>query len=224
MTETNPQELRQGSGDWLQMRCGKVTASRLSDVMAYGKKGQPLKAREDYMAEIVAEQLTGDVAEHFVSKPMLWGIDNEQDARSAYEVSRETFVDEIGFVPHPTIEMAGASPDGLVGEDGLVEIKCPTTTTHIKTLIRGTADPQYMHQMQWQMACTRRTWCDFVSYDPRMPEPLRLFVARVDRDGEAITAAEEEVRKFLQEVTETIAWIYQASSATNNTHGGETHD
>ena len=198
----------QGSAAWFADRCGKVTASRLADVMAYGKKGQPLKAREDYMAEIIAEQLTGDTAEHFVSKPMLWGIEHEPDARSRYEVERETFVDETGFVPHPTIEMAGASPDGLVGEDGLVEIKCPNTATHIKTLIRRTADPQYMAQMQWQLACTGRKWCDFVSYDPRMPDALQVFIARVERDEDAIAAAEKEVQLFLQEAALTITAIY----------------
>lgn len=194
----------QRTAEWFADRCGKVTASRIVDVTARKRNGEPTIARENYLAEIIAEQLTGDTYEHFVSKPMEWGIEQEPEARSRYEVVRSTFVDEVGFVQHPTIEMAGASPDGLVGDDGLIEIKCPNTATHIKTLIRGEADPQYLPQMQWQMACTGRAWCDFVSFDPRLPDRHQVFIKRVERNDEYISQIEKEVQRFLSEVADTI--------------------
>jgi putative phage-type endonuclease len=199
----------QRTAGWFADRCGKVTASRIADVMACRKDGKPMKARDDYMAEVIAEQLTGDTAEHFVSKAMQWGIEMEPEARSRYEVIRQTFVEEVGFIPHPTIEMAGASPDGLVGDDGLVEIKCPTTATHIKTLIRDAADPQYLPQMQWQLACTGRKWCDFVSFDPRLPDALQVAIYRVERDEKMIAETEEEVRAFLTDAALKIKAIYK---------------
>ena len=199
--------LEQRTAEWHQIRCGKVTASPIANVTALKRDGKPTKAREDYMAEIIAEQLTGDIAEHFVSRPMQWGIEMEPEARSAYELAHDLFTEEIGFVQHPRIEMAGASPDGLVGEDGLVEIKCPNTSTHIKTLIRRAADPQYIPQMQWQMACTGRAWCDFASFDPRMPDDLQLYIARVERDDAIIAEMEAAVEQFLDEVAETIRAI-----------------
>lgn len=199
--------VEQRSAQWFAMRCGKVTASRLSDVMAVRKDGKPTAARRKYLLEIVAEQLTGDVAEHFLSKPMQWGVEMEPEARSAYELARDLFVEEIAFVDHPRIEQAGASPDGLVGVDGLIEIKCPNTDTHLETLLRRDADPQYIPQMQWQMACTGRVWCDFVSYDPRMPDDLELFISRVERDDAMIAEMEAAVEEFLEEVAETIRAI-----------------
>lgn len=197
----------QGSAEWFADRCGKVTASRIADVMGRKRNGEPTVARADYAAEIIAEQLTGDTYEHFVSKPMQWGIEQEPEARSRYEVERSTFVDEVGFVPHPLIEMAGASPDGLVGDDGLIEIKCPNTATHVKTMIRRGHDPQYYPQMQWQMACTGRAWCDFVSFDPRMPDRYQIVIHRVARDDEYIAKVEEEVTRFLEEIADTIKQI-----------------
>lgn len=194
----------QGTAEWFEERCGNVTASRIADVINFKRNGDPSEARRRYMAEIIAERLTGETYEHFVSKPMQWGIDNEPYARAAYEARTGTFVDVVGYVPHPFIERAGASPDGLVDEHGSIEIKCPMTANHIQTLISGTADPQYMPQMQWQMGCDGRAWCDFASFDPRLPEPMDLFIARVDRDPEYIAWLEDAVREFLREADEMI--------------------
>ena len=197
--------MKQGSAEWLQARVGKVTASRVHDVVGRSKRDQkPLQAYHDYLAELVAERLTLQTYEHYVNAAMEWGIEQEEFAATAYEVASGEFVDTIGYVEHPTIDGAGASPDRLVGDDGLVEIKCPTTGTHIKTLLSETIDPKYIAQMQWQMACTGRLWCDFVSYDPRLPEEYRLFIKRVERDDEYIADAEAKVREFLDEVSATV--------------------
>lgn len=194
----------QRSADWFAARCGKVTASRIADLMARTKSGYST-SRANYRAQIVVERLTGTVEPSFCSPAMQHGIDTEAEAREAYQQHMLCTVDELGFADHPTIEMAGASPDGLVGNDGLVEIKCPITATHIDTLLSGTVPDKYHKQMQFQMACTGRTWCDFVSYDPRLPEPMRLFVDRVPRDGDAIAEIEREVTAFLAEVDDTVA-------------------
>ena len=194
----------QRTAEWFAERCGKVTASRVADVMDFKRDGSSSAARDAYLAEIVAERLSGETYEHFVSKPMQWGIDVEPEARGAYEAIERTFVDLVGFVPHPMIANAGASPDGMVGADGLIEIKCPNTSTHIKTLIRGTGDPQYTDQIQWQLACTGRDWCDFVSFDPRIPAPMSLFIARVKRSDERIAELHRGVVRFLAEVDEII--------------------
>lgn len=201
----------QGSAQWFEDRLGNVTASRIADVINFRRDGKPSEARKRYMAEIIAERLTGETYEHFVSKPMQWGIDTEPYARAAYEAKRGVFVDEVGYVPHPVIGRAGASPDGLVGDDGSIEIKCPQTANHIQTLIEGVADPQYMPQMQWQMACDHREWVHFVSYDPRLPAPMDLFIARVDRDPEYIAWLEESVREFLRETDEMIERLKEAA-------------
>jgi putative phage-type endonuclease len=149
----------------------------------------------------VVERMTNTQAESFTNAAMQWGTDQEPFARAAYEVQQNVLVDETGLVDHPTIEMAGASPDGLVGEDGLVEIKCPNTATHIDTLLTQTVPGKYITQMQFQMACTGRQWCDFVSFDPRMPARAQLFVKRVQRDDGFIKEMEQEITKFLAEVT-----------------------
>ena len=156
------------------------------------------------MAELVCERLTGSVGATYSSPAMEWGTAQEPNARAAYEAAGGVLVEEVGFVPHPTIEAAGASPDGLVNDDGLVEIKCPNTATHIETLLSGKVPERYVTQMQWQMACTGRQWCDYVSYDPRLPERMRLFISRVPRNPAAITAMETEVLLFLQELDQKI--------------------
>lgn len=194
----------QGSPEWHSLRLGKVTASRVSDVVAKTKTGVSA-SRVNYMAQLIAERMTGEVGESFSNSAMQWGNEQEPDARLAYEFHSNKAVNQIAFVNHSTIKLTGASPDGLVGEDGLIEIKCPNTSTHIDTLLSGKAPSKYITQMQWQMACTGRRWCDFVSYDPRMPEELRLFVKRVDRDDSLIAELESEVSKFLNEVDEKIA-------------------
>lgn len=195
--------VQQGTDEWHQARLGRVTASRLADVLAKVKSGEAA-IRANYRAELIAERLTGVPAQSFTNAAMEWGTEHEPYARGLYEVTKDVLVDQVGFAVHPTIEQAGASPDGCVGDDGLVEIKCPQTATHIATLLSGVAPSKYIPQMQWQMACTGRKWCDFCSYDPRLSDKLKLFVVRVERDDEKIAEMETEVRKFLAEIEDTI--------------------
>lgn len=205
----------QGSPEWHALRCGKVTASRIADMMAKTKTGWGA-SRANYKAQLVAERLTGIVAESYTTAAMEWGKEKEAEARSAYGFSTNHPVEVIDFVTHPEIAMSGASPDAFVGSDGLVEIKCPNTATHIETLLGGTVPGKYVMQMQWQMACTGRDWCDFASFDPRMPEDMRLFVRRLSRDDEQIAEITKEVRAFLAEIDATVAQLtkmYRAEAA-----------
>jgi putative phage-type endonuclease len=192
-------DIIQGSEEWHAVRLGKVTASRIVDVCARTKNGWGA-SRKNYMAELVVERLTGKRTEGFTNDAMRWGTEHEPEARAAYQFYANTRVSQVGFVPHPRINNTGASPDGLVGTDGLVEIKCPNSATHIETLQGGSLPEKYFLQIQWQLACTGRKWCDFASYDPRFPEAMRLFVDRVERDGAAIIAIEKDVADFLNEL------------------------
>ena len=200
----NTHEVTQGSEAWFAQRLGKVTASRLADVMAKVKSGEAA-SRATYRAELVAERLTGKAAEGFTNAAMKWGTECEPLARAAYEAEYGLLVAETGMVTHPRISMSGASPDGLVSIDGLIEIKCPETKAHIDTILNGEAPAKYVPQMQWQMACTGRAWCDFVSFDPRMPDDMQMFVRRVLRDDDLINEYEVAVAAFLAEVDETVA-------------------
>lgn len=191
-------EVIQGSPEWFSSRCGKVTASRVADILAKTKSG-PSASRTNYMAQLIAERLTGTVEQSFTNAAMQWGTEKEPLARQAYEQENFVGVTEVGFVSHPTIEMAGASPDGLVGEDGLIEIKCPNTATHIDTLLSGDIPSKYKTQMAFQMACTGRAWCDFVSFDPRMPADLQLFICRYSRDDAFIAEMESQIIVFIGE-------------------------
>lgn len=193
------EEIIQGSVEWHQIRLGKVTASRVADVVGKTKTGYGA-GRANYMAELIAERLTGEPAERFTNGAMQWGTDKEPEARDAYSFYRGETVLEVGFVHHPAIEQSGCSPDGLVGEDGLVEIKAPNTSTHLDTLLGQMVPAKYINQMQWQMACTGRQWCDFVSYDPRLPETMRLFIKRMPRDETRIKELETAVAEFLLEM------------------------
>jgi putative phage-type endonuclease len=193
----------QGTEEWFTIRIGKVTASRVADVIAKTKTGYSA-SRDNYMAQLVCERLTGQKGESFTNAAMQHGTETEPLARAAYEALKDVLVDEVGFVPHPTIEMAGASPDGLVGDDGLLEIKCPNTATHIDTLLSQTVPGKYNTQMQFQMACTGRQWCDFVSFDNRLPEELQLFVTRVPRDEVFIRLIESEIVQFIAELDDKI--------------------
>ncbi len=196
-------EIIQGSADWFAQRAGKVTASRVADVVAKTKSG-PSASRATYMAQLIAERLTGTVQDSFTNAAMQWGTATEPEARAAYEFYRNETVTEVGFVPHPTIVQSGASPDGLVGVYGLLEIKCPNTATHLETLLGKMVPAKYVNQMQWQMACTGREWCDFASYDPRLPEHMRLFVKRMPRDDKRIAELETEITGFLAEMADKI--------------------
>jgi putative phage-type endonuclease len=191
--------MEQGSDAWFNIRIGKVTASRVADVLAKTKTGYST-TRDNYMAQLVCERLTGQKGESFTNAAMQHGIETEAYARAAYEARYDVLVDKVGFVSHPTIEMSGASPDGLVGEDGLIEIKCPNTATHIETLLSESVPNKYYTQMQFQIACTGRKWCDFVSFDNRLPTELQMFVKRVPRDDMYIRLIEDEIVKFLAEL------------------------
>lgn len=196
--------LIQGTAEWRSARLGRVTASRVADAVARTKTGWGA-SRANYMAELIAERLTGEPAEGFKSAAMQWGTDHESEALAAYSFRYDTDVAPVGFVPHPSIAMTGASPDGLVLADGLVEVKCPNTSTHIDTLLGDEIAGKYFLQMQWQMACTGRAWCDFISFDPRLPESMRLFVQRVPRDDIKMASLEKDVAGFLSELDERVA-------------------
>ena len=196
--------IEQGTPEWHALRIGKATASRIADIVRTTKTGVSA-TRQRYLGELVAERLTGAKADSFKNADMDWGNEKEAEARNAYSFLRGADVEQIAFVDHPGIKMSGASPDGLVGADGLIEIKCPATHTHIATLLSQTIDADYITQMQWQMACTGRQWCDFVSFDPRMPQDMQFFCKRVARDSDRILALEAEVIAFLASVDETVS-------------------
>jgi hypothetical protein len=196
----------QGSPEWHSHRCGRVTGSRICDVVRKGKGGAPSKMRDTYGGEIIAERLSGVQSSNgFVSPAMQWGSDTEAKGRGTYAFMRDVEPVQIGFAVHPTIDMAGASPDSLIGENGGIEIKCPNTSTHLDTLLGAPIDPDYLKQMQWNMACTARAWWDFVSFDPRLPPAMQLHVHRVHRDDALIRELESAVRQFLCEIDEKIA-------------------
>ena len=195
--------MEQRTSEWHQARLGKVTASRVSDVMA-----KPETATfANYQAQLIAERLSGLPTEGFTSGAMQWGVDQEPHARTAYELVSDHDVSLVGFVDHPDIKMSGASPDGLVGKEGLVEIKCPNTATHIRLLDTDRIEPKYMRQMYWQMACTGASWCDFVSYDPRLSTHLNIKIIRVDRDEKIISDIQESVAKFINQIEEKIKML-----------------
>ena len=203
-------EIIQGSSEWFYQRLGKVTASRVADVIAKTKTGYST-SRDNYMAQLVVERLTNTKAESYTNSAMLHGVQQEPFARAAYEAAQGVLVEEVGFVRHPSIEWAGASPDGLVGGEGegLVEIKCPNTLTMIETLLSQKVPGKYFTQMQFQLACTGRKWCDYVVFDPRMPAKAQLFVKRVDRDDAYIAEIEAEIVKFLAEVDSQVQQLNQ---------------
>lgn len=192
--------IEQRTDEWFAQRLGKVTASRVSDVIAKTKTGYS-SSRMNYAAQLVCERLTGLPQESFSNAAMQWGTEQEPFARAAYEIKSGSFVDECGFIDHPSIHMAGASPDGLIDSDGLVEIKCPNTATHIDYLLGKKPPEKYMPQMAFQLLCAKRVWCDFVSFDPRMPKELQLFVVRFVPEKDYMEMIETEVSTFLQEVS-----------------------
>lgn len=198
------EEITQGSEEWREARRGKVTASRVADIIRKTKTGYST-SRANYMAELIAERLTGNTAESYKSAAMQWGTDHEPKARVAYELMRDCDIQAVGFVLHPTIADAGASPDGLIGDDGLAEFKCPLTATHLDALLGASIPADYITQMQWQMACTNRSWCDWVSFDPRLPPVMQLHIQRVKRDDATITLLEKEVSAFLDQLDDKLA-------------------
>jgi len=208
------EKVEQGTPEWFAARLGNVTASRVADVIAKTKSGYSA-SRENYMAQLICERMTGTVAESYTNAAMAWGTETEPLARAAYESLADVLVDEVGYIAHPTIERAGASPDGLIGLFGLLEIKCPNTATHIDTLISEQVPTKYITQMQWQMSCTGRTWADFVSFDPRLPSGLQMFVKRVEFDAEYVAMLKEEVIKFLAELDAKISKLNERLNHVN---------
>jgi hypothetical protein len=196
--------------EWFEARCGRLTASRVYDATARTKRGEYYAARAAYLVELATERLTGSVAMHYVSPAMQWGTDHEPFARAAYEYLRNAEVLPVGFVQHPELPASGATPDGQAGAV-LVEFKCPTSATHTETLLTGEIDARYIAQIEWQLACC--PWCDacdFVSFDPRFPPELRLWVKRVARDADAIAAREIAVSEFLAELDTLEAQLREA--------------
>jgi putative phage-type endonuclease len=195
-------ECEQNTPEWLNIRCGRVTASRMADVVAKRKSGSivEMACRRDYRMELLCERLTGRTEDHYVSPEMDWGRENEKLARSAYEVVNEVMTDQIGFVLHPNMDFSGASPDSLVGEDGMLEIKCPKTFTHLQWGWAGVVPEEHQAQMMWGMACAEREWADFLSYDPRLPKGLRIFCCRLHRDEKRIAEMEFEAMIFNAEI------------------------
>jgi putative phage-type endonuclease len=189
----------QRSPEWFAARCGSLGASQLADALAKTKSGWGA-SRANLRAKLVVERLTGQQEESFTSAAMQWGVDKEEEARIAYSFLTGRNVVEVGLYKHPTIIGSHASPDGLVDDDGCLEIKCPNSATHIETLKSNQVAHKYLLQMQWQMACADRQWCDFVSFDPRMPDHLMLYIQRVERDNDMLTILEVEVAQFLKEV------------------------
>lgn len=198
--------IEQGTHAWKMLRLGKVTASRIADLTARTKSGWGA-GRANYMADIVCERLTGKATEGFRSSDMDYGNQTEDEARAAYCFFRNAKINEAAFIDHPTIKMAGASPDGLIDVDGLFEVKCPKPATHIATLEGKSIKGVYLKQMQWQMACTGRQWCDFVSYNNDLPEHIQLSIRRVNRDEEMISELENFVIDFLNEVEGKIRYL-----------------
>lgn len=195
--------IEQGSPEWFAMRAGKVTASKVSDVMS----AITTAGYKNYLADLVVERLTGNKTESFTNAAMQWGVDQEPIARAEYEVKTGNFVDQIAFVDHPTIANFGCSPDGLVGDDGLIEIKCPNTATHIDYVMQDKVPTKYIPQIQCQLAVTGRKWCDFVSFDPRLPDGLQILIVRLERDDEYIEKLEARVVKFLDEVNSAVTGL-----------------
>lgn len=192
--------IEQGTPEWFDLRRGKVTASQIRDVMA---KGQG-KTRENYMAKLIVERLTGESDEGYKNQAMEWGTEQEPHARALFEWETSSAVRLVGFVDHPEIPMAGASPDGLLGEDGLVEFKCPIEkAVHLKRIM-GSFERPYVDQAQWQMAVTGREWCQLVSYHPQMPDRLKLFMKIYERDAERIAEMEAAVVQFQSELESKI--------------------
>jgi putative phage-type endonuclease len=199
--------LVQNTPEWLVHRVGLCTGSRVADVIKRltrksgdRQAGDYAQCHYDYLWEVVIERLTGRAADSYVSPAMEWGIEHEAEARGVYEVRKDVMTTPIGFAMHPTIEWFGASPDALVGEEGVLEIKCPNTSTHLAYLLGGEVPIEYVPQMMAEMACAERKWCDFVSYDPRLPHNLQFFCRRFHRNDELIAQMEAEVRTFLEDV------------------------
>lgn len=191
----------QGSEAWRMARCGRVTASRVAEVLAKGRNGGIPVTRNAYMDDLIAERIIGRPTESFTNEAMIFGSAHEASARALYSLKYDIDVETVGFIDHPTIPMSGCSPDGMIGDDGLLEIKIPNTTTHLETLRKRIVPTKYLLQITWQMACVpHRRWCDFVSFDPRVEPERQIFVKRVEIDRAEVSRLEEAVRQFLADM------------------------
>ncbi|MDM9991540.1 lambda exonuclease family protein, partial [Bartonella henselae] len=202
--------MEQRTAEWFQARLGKVTASNIYNVLSKTAKGTPTSKYEEYKIKLMTERLTEEISQSYLTPAMQWGIEHEEDALKEYAIIYDTEVIKCGFIQHPTIEMAGASPDGLIGEEGLVEVKCPHSTKHLRFYMDGTIKPEYKAQMQFQMACTGRQWCDFVSYDPHFVGRslrLRMKIKRIHRDEKQIEQINQAVEIFLEEIEQEMKQI-----------------
>lgn len=194
--------MEQRTNEWYASRLGKLTASRMNDARDFLAKGGEGQKRKNYRFQLIAERLTGEPTPFFENSAMRFGTECEPMARTAYEAETGSMVLEVGFIGHPRIEWAGASPDGFVGDDGCIEIKCPETITHIQNMLHGGVPEQYHNQILWQLACTGRKWCDFISFDPRMPEDLQLYIKRFEPTKEQIQEIEAKAVEFLNSVSD----------------------
>ncbi|UTO28983.1 lambda exonuclease family protein [Bartonella harrusi] len=202
--------MEQRTAEWFQARLGKVTASNVYNVLSRTAKGLPTSKYEDYKMKLMTERLTGEISQSYITPSMQWGIEHEEDALKEYEFIYDADVIKCGFIPHPIIEMAGASPDGLIGEDGLIEVKCPQSTTHLRFFMYDEIKTEYRAQMQFQMACTGRKWCHFISYNPQFvgrSSHLRMKIQRIHRDDEQIEQITKAVEVFLAEIEQDMKQI-----------------
>lgn len=199
-------EIQQGSPEWLKARLNNCTGSRVKDALSFLRDGKtPSQKRKDYLTDLVTERLTGFAAEHYVTPAMQWGIDTEPYARAAYSVVSGNEVDRVGIAVHPSIKGFMSSPDGLVGDCGITEFKCPNTTTHIEWMLADVIPPEHEYQLLAHLSCTGRKWVDFFSFDPRLPPKHQYFLKRMERDEERISTMEAGVVQFLGELNEMVA-------------------
>ncbi|AQX28205.1 MULTISPECIES: lambda exonuclease family protein [unclassified Bartonella] len=202
--------MKQRTAEWFQAHLGKVTTSNIYNLLNKTAKGLPTSKYEEYKIKLMTERLVGEISHSYTTSAMQRGIEYEEDALKEYAFIYDTEVTQCGFIQHPTIQMVGASSDGFVGENGLVEIKCPRSVNHLRFWITEKIKPEYLAQMHFQMACTGRQWCDFVSYDPRFSGQsahLRLKVQRIHRNDEQIEAINQAVETFLEEIEQEIKQI-----------------
>lgn len=193
--------VQQLSGEWFQAHCGKVTGSHMKALLDITKKGEPGSTRKTYFRTKLAEMLTGvAIQDNYVSKEMLDGIEREPIARAAYEAQEECMVEEVGFVMHDSIERFGCSPDGLVDQDGGVEIKCPKAGTHLHWIMNGKIPEEHTPQLRAELSVTGLKWIDFVSFNPEVPKPLRLMVIRMTHEQADVGLIEEAVQQFISEL------------------------
>jgi YqaJ-like viral recombinase domain len=197
--------MEQRSEQWYQARLGKFTASRIYDITSRTKRGEATAAWEDYIMDLVAEVETGVPTEMPTTRAMQWGIDHEDEAIIVYEETVGCFVERVGFIDHPTLMDCGGSPDGLVRLDGGIEVKCPSTKQHLRTLLTGEIKPEYIAQIQWNLACTRRDWFDFISFDPRCSVKNMIKIIPVQADLKIISLMEEAVLEAQKELYRRLA-------------------